>query len=246
MSFDRYLAAQQAKLEQLRRLPRFTELVDPVHRLYASATALVPTTSPVIFGRLLLLSHRNLLSAATLTLRALPDDAAAVTRRALEAARLALAIKHDGANLNRWIAFEKRMKRWKQRDEGETPKALHLELVYPPGNPICEQLGRRVGILSDAAAHVTPEFLHQQAWRTADTSNPTVGLSFFIEDQRAIERELSGLAAEHLLCLEAFDGCYEGAFSHDASWIGAVRVIQDAARRLAPAWDPDDEAGDAR
>jgi len=240
MSFDRYLAAQQANLERNRHLPHFTELVEPVHRLYESATDLIPKESPVIFGRLLLLSDRNLLSAAALTLRALPDDGAAMTRRALEAARLALAIKHDRTNLERWIAFAKRMERWNQRDEGTTPKALRLNLVSPPKHRVYAQLGRQVGVLSDAAVHFTPEFLHQQAWHTADTPHPTVRLNYLIKDLRAIEQGLWGLAADHLLCLEAFDECYAGAFSQDASWIGAARVIKDAGRRLAPAPEPED------
>src|SRR5215472_62095 len=45
MSFDRYLAAQQARLEESRCLPHFTELVEPVRRLYEGAVALVPTTA---------------------------------------------------------------------------------------------------------------------------------------------------------------------------------------------------------
>ena len=163
MSFDRYLAAQQSKLEQIRRLPHFTDLVEPVHGLYEQAATLIPTTALVIFGRLFLLSDQNLMSAATLTLRALPDDAAAVTRRALEAARLALAIKHDRANLDRWIAFEERMARWKRRDEGEMPKPLHPKLTY----------------------------------------------------------------------------------SQDASWIGAVRAIKQAYRRLAPPPEPNDQEGES-
>jgi hypothetical protein len=184
------------------------------------------------------------MSAATLILRALPDDAAAVTRRALEAARIAQAIKHDGTNLRRWIAFEKRMARWKRRNEGEIPKTLHLGLIYPPGNRICEQLGRQEGILSDAAVHFTPEFFEQQAWHTADTPNPTVHLNYFIDDPRLIEQGLLSLAAHHFLCLQAFDECYAGAFSRDASWIGAVQVIREAGRRLAPAPEPEDEEGE--
>src|SRR5262249_46821856 len=160
---------------------------------YEGAVALVPTTAPVIFGRLFLLSHQNFMSAASLTLRAQPNDAAAVTRRALEGARLALAIKHDKANLERWIAFEKRMSRWPQRTEGKTPQPFRPELTYPPQNAICEQLGRLVGMLSDGAAHFTPEFFDQQAWRRDLTPNPTVRLGFFSEDQHTIEQGLAGL-----------------------------------------------------
>src|SRR6185503_18700443 len=75
VSFDTYLAAQQRNIEQLQRMPQFRELVLPMHDLYELAVALVPPTTAPYFGRLLLLSHSNFLSAATLALRALPDDA---------------------------------------------------------------------------------------------------------------------------------------------------------------------------
>jgi hypothetical protein len=242
MSFDEYLAAQQYNIEQLRRLPHFTELILPVHDLYDRAVQLVPPSAPVIFGRLLLLSHRNFLSAAALSLRALPDDAAAVTRRAIEAARTALAFRHDRENLQRWIAEDERMARWEQRRQGEKPKKFTLNLTYPPNHELSDQLGKIFGILSDAAAHFTPEFLSQQTWRVVNGSTETskVHLSYF-SDQESVERSLRVLAGEHLLCLAAFDECYDGAFSQDAGW-GAARIgVQEAGRRLAPAPELSDE-----
>jgi hypothetical protein len=143
MSFDSYLAPQQSNVDQVRQLPHFTQLAEPVHALYARSAGLVPKTADAIFGRLFLLSHRNLLSAATLVLRKLPDDAAAVTRRALETARIALAIKYDPTNLQRWLSLEQRMARWDRRQKGEKRRDLHLGLTYPPGNRICEELMSR-------------------------------------------------------------------------------------------------------
>ena len=71
MSFDQYLADQQSNLDQIRQLPHFTALVAPIHELYDRAVRLVPRSMPVLFGRLLLLSHRNLMSATTIALRGL-------------------------------------------------------------------------------------------------------------------------------------------------------------------------------
>ena len=63
MPFPDYFAAQQANVEQLRRLPQYIRLLLLLKALYRQATDLVlPDTRP-IFGRLLLLSHRSFLSA---------------------------------------------------------------------------------------------------------------------------------------------------------------------------------------
>ena len=246
VSFNDYLDAQQRNLEQIRRLPHFTELVLPIHELYTRAVPLIPPSATVYFGRLLLLSHRNFMSAATLVLRGLPDDAAAVPRRALEAARVALAIKYDPENLKRWLAGEERMARWGQRQQGKKPKDDLPKLKYPAQNPLCEALGKVIGMLSDAAVHFTPEFLGQQSWHLLDAGDlPAIRLNYFIEDQRAIERGLSGLAAWHCLCLDAFDACYDGTFSGDSVWSAARRRVQANGRMFAPRPGPEEGEGDS-
>lgn len=159
MTVAAYLEAQQFNLVQLKRLPHYTTLVVPIDGLYRQAPDLLPASSRVIFGRLLLLSHRSFLSAASLALRALPDDAEAITRRALEAARLAIAIKHDPKNLKLWAAYETRLARWRSRQMNERPGDLRLGLNYPKDNPVLEQIGKLIGMLSDTAVHFTPEFL---------------------------------------------------------------------------------------
>jgi hypothetical protein len=246
VSFDAYLTAQQRNLDQIRLLPNFTGLVLPVHDLYERAVTLVPRTAPRLFGRLLLLSHRNLLSAATLALRALPDDAAAVLRRAVEAARTGLALKYDRDNLGRWLAYDERMERWKQRQQGAKPRSFQSRLTYPPAHPLCEELGRLFGILSDGAVHFTPEFLSQQEWRVDEGADArTIWLSYFVRDQSSIEQGLNAIASAHLLCLAAFDECYDGAFSRNPAWGAARARVQEVGQRLVPAPEPDDEEEDA-
>lgn len=102
LSFDAYLKGQENNLAQIRRLPVFRDLVLPVKELYERAADLVPPGTPPSFGRILLLGHKSLLSAAALIARGLPDDAAGITRRAIEAVRTGRAIKHDRGNLDRW------------------------------------------------------------------------------------------------------------------------------------------------
>jgi hypothetical protein len=166
----------------------------------------------------LLLSHRSFLSAGAQALRALPDDAETLTRRPLEAARLALAFKHDPANIERWLAVEQRTKRWRRRLANEAPDrdGLRLGIKYPT-DAISEQLGKLLGMLSDSAVHFTPEFLDRQSWGKDDQGGETIELrlGYFTEDHPSVEAGLSHLAADHFLCLKPFDVCFDHAFSRD-------------------------------
>lgn len=69
-----------------------------------------------------LICHRALLSAATSTGSGLPEDSAAITRRALEAAKVCLAVKADAGNFAEWKAIEVRKGRWEDRGKGNRPK----------------------------------------------------------------------------------------------------------------------------
>jgi hypothetical protein len=236
LTFQDYFDNQHANLEQLRRLPQYIRLLLPLEALYRRATDLVPPDTPPIFGRLLLLSHRSFLSAGALALRALPDDAEAVTRRAVESARLALAFKHDPANVERWLAAEQRIKRWRRRLANEPPDrdGLRLGLKYPT-DEISETLGKLLGMLSDSAVHFTPEFLDRQSWRKVDTGGETVELrlGYFAEDQLSVESGLSHLASDHFLCLKAFDVCFDRAFSRDSRWRMLLEQTRAAGSQLS-------------
>src|SRR5258706_7986596 len=108
LSFDEYFRAQQGNLDQIRRLPHFIRLIEPVAALYdLSIDTLAPDKTYPLYAKLFLVCQKALMSGAALIARGQPDDSAGVTRRAIEAACLARAIKHDKANLNEWLSFEK-------------------------------------------------------------------------------------------------------------------------------------------
>lgn len=220
LSFDAYLRGQENNLAQVKRLPVFSDLVLPVKGLYERAADLVPPAAPRSFGRILLLGHKSLLSAAALIARGLPDDAAGITRRAIEAVRTGRAIKHDRGNLDRWIAFEERMARWTARAQNTKPKRpVALALTFPQPHPILDQLAKYLGMLSDAWVHFTPEFLDQQSWRKERKgASVIIGLNYFTESQGVIERELLNLGTIHFLCLEVLDECFDSALSADPGW----------------------------
>ena len=179
---DDYFRAQQANLEQIRRLPHFTQLIEPIHDLYErSINALDPERTRPLFGRLLLVWHKAMLSAAALIGRALPADSAGVTRRAIEAACLARAIKHSEPNLNRWRAYEERLKRWETRLRGERPPRPNWpKITDPPQHKMVEWLRAQLGILSDLAVHFTPEFFEGQDWkRKTPAAQPFGSASIF-------------------------------------------------------------------
>ncbi len=115
--FEGYLTAQQRNLEQIRRLPHFA-LGLFLNDLYQHSIDLIPPTSSLHLGHLFIVCHKALLSALTIIGRGLPDDAGGITRRAVEAACLARAFKHDRTNVRRWLAYEARMARWATRQSG--------------------------------------------------------------------------------------------------------------------------------
>src|SRR5262249_54047405 len=144
-----------------------------------------------------LVCHKALMSAAALIALGQPDDSAGVTRRAIEAACLARAIKHDKANLNRWLSYEKRLARWNAREKGLKPQPISPKVVDPPHHKTVEWLRGQLGVLSDGAVHFTPEFFDQQDWRIEDKGGETVKLSlqYFEPSQQRIEQALIALAS---------------------------------------------------
>jgi hypothetical protein len=109
MSIEDYIAAQRANMASISGVPHFSLLGGLTNRLYEKAIILVPKQSPPPFVQLLLISHRSFLSALTLIGQAQPDDAAPISRRTIEAARLPLALKRDPNNAREWAAYEERM-----------------------------------------------------------------------------------------------------------------------------------------
>jgi hypothetical protein len=150
-----------------------------------------------------LLCHRSLLSAAMSILSGSPEDGAATTRRALEAAKLVYAISSDSANLTAWQQTRTRRQRWKDRGSATRLKPVSVQFQNCSGD-LYDELQSWLGVLSDFTVHFTPEYVHQYDWRENQH-----GVQFGLE-QDALVREIIVLAGCHYLILKTFDHCLQG------------------------------------
>lgn len=237
MSIEDYIAAQRNNIASIRQLPHFSILGSFTDKLYERAIALVPISFPPPFGQLLLICHRALLSALTLIGQAQPDDAAPITRRTIEAVRLAIAVKRSPKNATEWAAYEQRMERWKARDRGEKPKPLSPKLDLPRDHPILSELEKQLGILSDSSVHFTPEYFGSQHWIKSEAR---IELRYFTSDQRIIERELITLVGIHASILRIFDECFDGSFFSDKEWQQMWQQLETNGRPLSEPFKPAD------
>jgi hypothetical protein len=218
--FDSYLEAQARHLGEVRRLHEFA-LVERVMRLYERSFALRARDPDVRTLELFVVCHAALLSAAGTIARALPGDTIAITRRAIEAASLAAALKADPSNYDRWLDGENRLRRWEARNQGQKPKGERpgAGIVYPEGTA---KLRSYLGTLSDAGVHLTPEFMSTQRRRLERIEGTPGGylkLIYFETEQRELERALMLLAAVHLDILEIFVSVFDGVFHRDDEWM---------------------------
>jgi hypothetical protein len=197
-----------------------------MHELYEYSLSVIPRATHPIFLKLYLLCHKSFLSAATLIGQCQPDDAAPITRRGIEIAKTSLALKFKEENWEKWTEYEKRLDRWKKREEGKKPPPFSPKLDLPKDHPILKRLGAQIGMLSDAWVHFTPEFLNSQNWKDrTDIEPPMVYLVYFISDQRIIERELVLMGGTHIDIHYIFDECFDNAFTKNEEWqkkIGAL------------------------
>ena len=237
MSIERFITGQRENIASISQLPHFSILGDLTDKLYERAIALRPKPSPPHFGQLLLICHRAFLSALTLIGQAQPDDAGPINRRAIEAARLSLAIKTDPQNADKWTSFEQRMERWQARNRGERPKPLFPKLDLPPNHPIWSELEKQLGILSDSSVHFTPEYFGSQHWIT---SAARIELRYFIADQQTIEQDLLILVSIHANILRIFDECFNGSFFLDQKWYQMWKQLETNGRPLSDCFRPAD------
>lgn len=231
-TLEDYFQAQKENLAGAMQFEPFKVLFHLVHDLYTRAISLIPQDN--VFGQFVLMAHKEFLAAASLIGQAQPDEAAPITRRAIEMVRVAQAVKHDPENAKKWLAFEERMARWRARREGEKPKTLHIELSVGP-HPIIEELMKFAGMLSDSGAHFTPEFFASRNWSKRDGQ---LFLDYFNGDQRTIEREIVLLAALQLLILRVLDECVDHAFGKDADWSRMLREAQAWGKRFGAKFEP--------
>ena len=146
-------------------------LIERVDELYgvASAVAPFPKTDTEINNLLrmcFLICHRALWSAATSAGSGFPEDGAAITRRALEAAKVSLAITVDPGNFEKWRAVAERTRRWEDRGKGVKPKGGPINPDYNGlrTEPLYENLMASIATLSDFTVHFTPEHVHGYEW----------------------------------------------------------------------------------
>lgn len=158
-------------------------------------------------------------------------DATALSRRALEAARTALAIKLDPENAGRWAAEGERMEQWRLRQNDEKPRQMKIELRAMKSDPLAEELLREMGMLSDGGVHFTPEYLG-----SLDIQERRHGKELHSEylesDLAKLASEIKTLACVHLLVLRAFDRCADGGLSRSPAFMEGIQRLEAAVRAL--------------
>lgn len=177
-----------------------------------------------------------MLSAATLIAQRQPEDSVGVTRRAVEVARVALAIKLNDENALQWTSYQDRHDRWLRRQQGERPKSFRFKNVE--GEPLMAELNRFLGILSDAYVHFTPEFYASLDWDElkAPGGGGEIFLHYFHRNSREIERQYLLLASVHGIILKVFDKCFDGGISGDAEKLAQVNRFWAAAKTFSDAY----------
>lgn len=225
--FTEYVAAQVNRATLFLGKTLFTDLVAAIDSAYAMVNKENRNVTPGR-ARMYLTCHQAFFSAAACIARGVPLDAAAASRRALEAARTMLAIKLDRENADRWLAVEERMARYRAREKDEKPPSLKIKYGVLDTDGMGKQLGTLVGLLSDSAVHFTPEFFSR-----LDFQQPNDGKIMFSEyleiDDEEISHHLRMLGAVHLLILKTLDRCCDEGFSATPGFSAALDKIGTAA-----------------
>jgi hypothetical protein len=174
--------------------------------------------------------HWAMLAAATNTASGLPEDGPAITRRALEAAKVCLAIKAHPDNFDEWKAFEQRSARWSARASGDKPKGPPVSPRYKhvSSHPFYQEIQGLIGVLSDAAVHFTPEYFGGYIWQQTSNSNRdgTVDISFSV-GENAVAYRCFQLIDQYLFIVRVFDHCLDGKlFANTNVRRSALKVIE--------------------
>jgi hypothetical protein len=244
--FDDYLATQEKNLARVSQLRAFTVLVKPLDLIYERSLRLSDGQSGPCEA-LLMICYKAFLSAAALIGRAQPEDADAITRRAIEAACLGRAIKHDRENLVRWFAYQERTTRTEARlravsilgRRSAAARKVRLprepSICDPPDHDVVKYLRMMQGLLSEHSIHFTPSFVSNQVSSINEdeaADGGTFEMSWFEHSDKKIEIALIALAVAHTKILDLFDECLDGALGRDKEWAFARLAIPVIARRL--------------
>jgi hypothetical protein len=223
MSLNDYVAAQQRNLKAIRESPHYSQLIETVDRLYRVTLDLCPVHCPrVCFGKMLLVCHKSLLSAATLIVRGQPEDSAPISRRAIEVGHLAVAVHLDSQNYIRWLDYEKRMARNEARLRGERPKndPGHKWGKEVLEHPLLSDLRTFLGMLSDHYSHFSPEFEGNLQWSESIVAEgQTIQLEYFDTGKRTIHLAFINLATVHLKLLDIFNACFKDKLQTNYGWL---------------------------
>lgn len=236
-TLDEFLNAQERHLANARAtLPLVDELIVPFVALYERSKDLIPGAAAPYFGHLFLLCQRGFLSAVSQILRLVPDDASGITRRAVEMARVALAVNHNRDNFQTWLAYEDRMARWEGRGRREKPKPISPKYDFPKDHKVLEHLSQALGTLSDLAVHFTPEFLSQLQPKVESKSETetTMSVPFFVTDRGRLLHDLIYCMTIHGLIMEVFDECFDHAFHRDRDWSTEFNRLAEVAEGWGP------------
>ncbi len=226
-----FLNVQHAHLEENLGSAEFQGLFSPVDDAYEIANKALPPEIDLAVRKLLLLCHRSFMVAVGLIAAGNPDDSVPVTRRAIEMARLAFALKHDPKNMAEWLAEEKRRERWEARNKGARPPRLNVKFELPSPHPLLDPLGQWEGILSDVAAHCTPEYLAGYEWERRGES---LLLSYIVKERDHILRTLRFVTVVHLKILELFNETTKDVLGTNKDWRDAMEGIRAAGRAFPP------------
>jgi hypothetical protein len=220
MSLTEFLDAQAKHAESLGQSPHFASLVPLVDRMYRIASEIAASTGPLTAAKLLILCHREFLISATQIQRALPFDSHANTRRAVEIAKIALALKRNLNNVEKWLQEDVRRRRWDARREGRKPERLPpVQLIELDEDPLWVPLREYFGVASDVYVHFTPEFLGQQPFSisASEEGKQILFLGYFAQEQDIFSHAIM-LCGLHIRILLVFDAVFEGHITEDAGW----------------------------
>jgi len=251
MSLNEYVITQQRNFEAIKDSFHYSRLIETVDQLYRTTIELAPAHSPhLCFGKMLLMCHKSLLSAATLIARGQPDDAALISRRAIEIGHLAIAVHLDSQNYMKWLDEERRSARWRDRMKGQRPKS---EPAHKWGkdvieHPLLTELRAFLGMLSDAYAHFTPEFEGSLRWseELKPGENSTIMLEYFDTTKRVIHCAFLNLAAIHLKLLDVFNACFKDGLHSDGGWRLLQTTVWAIGADLAGEFKPSEHGFPAR
>jgi hypothetical protein len=247
MSLAGYVDTQRLNFEAIKDSPHYSRLIETVDRLYRTAIELGPAHCPrLCFGKMLLMSHKSLLSSATLIARGQPEDAALVSRRAIEIGHLAIAVHLDSQNYVKWLDAQRRTARWEERRKGQRPKSepAHKWGWEVVTHPLLTELRTFLGMISDSSAHFTPEFEGGLQWSESVTPGETVTLllDYFDTTKRVIHCAFLNLAGIHLKLLDVFDACFKDGLSSDGGWRFLKTTAWAIGSELAVEFSPGEHA----